>query len=317
MFVRRSPVALGALACAVGLPLTSCAPPGRDDSVAAGFYALAWTTEQVAAGHWDVVNLTSPGAEPHDLELDIRTTALISEAPLIVLESGMQPAVDAAVRENATGEVIDAADVVTLRPSTDHASTHEAEHESEHGDENGDEHDGHDHGDLNPHFWLDPLLVADLADEVAARLADLDPEHEADYLDHAARTRTALEQLDQEYAEGLASCTRDTVVVTHDAFGYLEKYGLHVEPILGLSPDAEPTVAALARLKDLIRTEGVTTVFSEPLGSDQTASSLARSAGVKVGTLDPIEGPGQGDADSDYLSLMRTNLATLQEANDC
>ena len=33
--------------------------------------------------------------------------------------------------------------------------------------------------------------------------------------------------------------------------------------------------------------------------------------------LDPVEGLGDATADEDYLSLMRANLAALQEANDC
>ncbi len=64
---------------------------------------------------------------------------------------------------------------------------------------------------------------------------------------------------------GLADCERNTVVVSHDAFGYLSRYGLDIEPIAGLSPDAEPTPADLAELQELIDDDGITTVFSERL----------------------------------------------------
>jgi zinc transport system substrate-binding protein len=62
---------------------------------------------------------------------------------------------------------------------------------------------------------------------------------------------------------------------------------------------------------------GVTTIFTETLVSPAVAETLADEAGVSVATLDPIEGLTDETADEDYLSLMRANLAALQEANGC
>ena len=272
-------------------PLTGCA--AFDDGegglrLAASFYPLAYVTERVS-GH-DVDLLTTPGAEPHDFELTIRETAVVSQADLVVYESGFQPAVDSAVGEVAEGEALDAADVVDLRP----------------GDENG----------VDPHFWLDPLLMADLADGVAASLADVDPDHAATYRANAEELRGEMEQLDTAYAEGLAGCERSIVVVSHDAFGYLTRYGLELAPIAGLSPGAEATPAHLAQLEELVREQGVTTVFAETLGSSKMADTLAGDLGVRTEVLDPIEGVAE-DSDDDYETIMRRNLDALQEANGC
>ena len=277
----------------------------------AAFYPLAWVTGRVAGENYQVSNLTQPGGEPHDLELSIQETADVEQAPLVVFEHGFQPAVDAAVEQNAEGAVLDVTDVVDLRPFADHAGEDHGDHAA------GDEDAGHDHGDLDPHFWLDPLLMADVADAVADELADLDPDHAEEYAANAAAVRDELTTLDREYADGLADCALDTVVVNHDAFGYLARYGLHLEPIVGLTPEAEPTPADLARLQDLVRTEGITTVFAESLGSRKAADSLAGDLGVKVEVLDPIEGLSDQTADEDCLSLMRQNLTRLQEANQC
>ena len=65
------------------------------------------------------------------------------------------------------------------------------------------------------------------------------------------------------------------MVVSHDAFGYLAKYGLHLEPIAGLSPGAEPTPDDLGRLQTLIKDKGITTVFSETLASPKMSETLA------------------------------------------
>lgn len=280
---------------------------GNGHRIVASFYPLAYAAERVAGDHYDVVNLTQPGQEPHDLALDVKETAEIAEADLLVVEHGLQPAVDASVEENADGEVLDVADVVALRPADEHADEHDDE-------EAGEE---HDHGELDPHFWLDPLLMADLGDAIAQQLADLDPDHADEYADNAAALRADLEGLDREYVDALSDCALDTVVVNHDAFGYLERFGLRFEPIAGLSPGAEPTPADLSRLEQLIEDTGVTTVFSEALVSPKAAETLADDLDIVAEVLDPIEGLTDQTEDEDYLSLARRNLTLLEEANQC
>ncbi|MDT0203294.1 metal ABC transporter substrate-binding protein [Nocardioides sp. AE5] len=310
------PLALGA-----SLLLSGCGAFSDDVEVdqtriTASFYPLAYAAERVAGDHFEVINLTQPGVEPHDLELSVRQTAQVADARLVVYSTGIQSAVDKAVEQNAAGDVLDAAEVITLRE-------YGAEHD--HGDEHGDEehdhehHEGHDHdhGEHDPHFWLDPLLMADFADAIADRLADIDPDHAADYTANAEAFRTELEQLDAAYADGLANCQRHLVVVNHDAFGYLARYGLEFESITGLSPGAEPTASEKARIQDLIRAEGLTTVFSETLASKKSAESMAADLGITTGVLDPIEGPGDANSSDDYVSLMEKNLEALKEANAC
>lgn len=303
---------IGAVTLALGT--TGCAALGDDTSglqVAAAFYPLEYVADRVAGDHADVETLTTLGQEPHDLELNIKETALIAEAELVVYEEGLQPAVDDAVAQNAAGEVLDAAAVVGLQPFEQHE-----EHAGE--DAGHSEDDGHDHeGDLDPHFWLDPLKMAELGDVVADRLAELDADHAEQYRTDAASLRDDLEVLDRDYADGLADCEIDTIVVSHDAFGYLGRYGVEVAPVAGLSPDAEPTPAVLAQLQQLIADDGITTVFSERLASPRLTESLADDTGVRTAVLDPIEGLTEETAEEDYLSLMRANLAAIRTANRC
>ncbi|WP_310529648.1 metal ABC transporter substrate-binding protein, partial [Nocardioides sp.] len=231
--------------------------------------------------------------EPHDLELGIAQTAALDRADVVVFEHDFQPAVDEAIANVATGVEVDAAEVVDLRA------------------------DASDPGEHDPHFWLDPLLMADLGDAVAEALAEADPAGAADYAAKAADIRADLEGVDAAYTRALASCERTTMVVTHEAFGYLERYGLHFEGIVGLTPDAEPTPAAIARLQELIAEEGITTVFSERLASTAMADALAADTDVTTAVLDPIEGPAEGEAGSDYVALMEQNLAALRKAGAC
>ena len=277
--------------------LTGCgalADTGSGVEVAAGFYPLQYVAERVAGDQAKVEVLTQPGGEPHDTTLSVRETALVAEADVLVVAGGVQPAVDDAVATAAEGGTV----VDTSSPDFESRSTPAIRSD-------------------DPHFWLDPLLMADLGDEVAEALVDTDPDHADTYRNNATDLRADLQRLDRAYEEGLADCSRTTVVVSHDAFGYLDRYGLEFAPIAGLSPGAEPTPADLAQLQDLIRAEGITTVFSERLVSPRVAESLASDLDIRTAVLDPVEGLSDETEDEDYLSLMRANLAALQKANGC
>ena len=307
----------------VGLLLasTGCAALADNDTsgvqVAAAFYPLQYVVERVAGPYADVVGLTTPGKEPHDLEPTIKETADIAQADLVVHEADFQASIDAAIEQNATGEVIDAAAVVGLRPFSS---------DDQHGDGDGDgdgdgeseDHTDHDHeGGLDPHFWLDPLRMATLGDAIAASLSEIDPTNADAFDANAAALRNDLERLDAAFTTGLADCERSTIVVSHDAFGYLTQYGLELAPVAGLSPDAEPTPADLGRLRQLIEEDGITTVFGERLASPRLTQTLADDAGMRTAVLDPIEGLSDETSEEDYLSLMEENLAALREANAC
>src|SRR4051812_17688839 len=131
---------------------TSAAADGKLRVVAA-FYPLQYVAERVGGEHAQVVDLTQPGAEPHDLEIPPRQTAEIVDADLVVYEKDFQPAVDDAIEQNATGRTIDAAEVAGLEPM-DHDGHDHGSEDSSAGEES------HEHGDRDPHFWQDPLRLA-------------------------------------------------------------------------------------------------------------------------------------------------------------
>lgn len=295
--------------------LVSCgdtAGSADDDlSVVAAFYPLEWVAERVAGDQADVTSLTSPGAPPHDAELSVRQTAEVIEADLLVHLAGFQPAVDDALTQADGVPVVDAADSAELIPLSEDAHAHAEDDDFVEAEEDPS-------SPKDPHFWLDPLRLAAVAEDVADTLAETDPEHANVYADNLADLLQQLETLDEEITTGLQDCARDSVVVSHNAFQYWAiHYGLHMHPIAGLSPEAEPSPEHVAELQELIRSEGITTVFSETLASPKMADTLSSDLGLETAVLDPVEGLGEETADEDYLSLMRQNLAALQEANGC
>jgi zinc transport system substrate-binding protein len=313
--VRTPVLSSTALLLAGAMALSGCSSSADGSGsvkVTAAFYPLQYAAQRVAGDHATVENLTRPGAEPHDLELSIKEIADVSDSDVVVYEKGLQASVDEAVGENSDGQVVDAAAAAGLEPFG-HDGHDDADHS---GAEAGSE-DDHGSDELDPHFWADPLKLAAVGDAIADALAKADPDNQADYHANADALRADLVALDKEFAKGLTGCERNTIVVSHNAFGYLAKYGLYMEPIAGFSPDAEPTPADLARLETLIQNDGITTVFSETLVSPKMSETLANDLGIESAVLDPIEGLSDQTADEDYLSLMHSNLAAIEKANGC
>jgi len=318
----------GALA-ATGLLLSACgssaASPaaggegGGGVQVVAAFYPLQFVTERVAGDLAAVTNLTPPGAEPHDLELAASDVAALSDADLVVYESGLQAAVDDALESAGTTAYDASADAdldLTYEGEHEHEGEEHAEEDAE--GEHEEEHAAGEEQQTDPHFWLDPLRVAAVGDAVADHLSDVDPDHAEDYASGAASLRGDLEALDAELTAGLASCASTDLVTSHEAFGYLaERYGLTQVGISGLSPDEEPTAARLAEVADFVTENGVSTIYFETLVSPDIAETVAAETGAATAVLDPLEGLTDESAGSDYLEVMRANLQALRTGQSC
>ncbi|MEV4741472.1 metal ABC transporter substrate-binding protein [Streptomyces sp. NPDC049555] len=312
---RRISVAAVALAATLGLvSLTACSAVTAGDGkkngklqVIASFYPMEFLAQQVGGRHVDVTGLTKPGVEPHDLELTPRQTGSLADAGAIVYLKGLQPAVDAAIKQSGNKHVADAASFTHLEKHGAEAGGHE--------DEGADEHHDHDGAGTDPHVWLDPVRYAQVARGVAKTLGEADPEHRADYAHNADELAKRLDTLNNDFAAGLKNRASDTFITTHAAFGYLaERYGLVQEAISGVDPESEPSAARMKQLHRLAEDHHVSTVFFETLASPATAKTLAGDLKLKTDVLDPLEGITDASRGRDYFGVMKANLAALQKA---
>ena len=271
-------------------------------SVVASFYPVAFAAQKVGETRVAVANLTPVGAEPHDIELNSdQIDRLLVAKVAFVLGSGFQPAVEKAAdrRDGAT---------VELLPKLVDAKGRKVAKEGQ-------------SGGLDPHVWLDPVLMAQLVGEVERGLAAADPKGASSYEKNTRALQDQLSALDARYRRRLTGCARNLLVTSHEAFGYLAtRYGLRQEGVAGLSPDAEPDPARLGELAQLARDKGVTTVFTEETVSPRIAQTLARDAGgLRTGVLSPLESLSKKERDdkADYFTLMDANLEKIATALGC
>jgi zinc transport system substrate-binding protein len=288
--------------------LTGCGGTSSDDgklSVVSAFYPLQFISERVGGDVVSVTNLTKAGAEPHDVELNAGQVGQIADAGLVVYLSGFQPAVDDAVKQNGADRAFDAASAVQLL-TAEEADAHAGEEEGHAEESTG----------TDPHVWLDPTRLATIADKLAERLGQADPDHAADYTSRAAALRAELTTLDSEFTKGLRTCAHREIVTSHTAFHYLaDRYDLDQIGITGIDPEAEPSPQRLAAVAAEAKELGATTIFFETLVSPKVAETIAQEVGAETAVLDPLE--GLTDENLDYFTVMRGNLATLTKALEC
>lgn len=302
MRTRARHLIAGLVVTGVAAALGACGAPDQEAAhgsvqVHASFYPLQFVAERVGGDHVDVTTMTPPTVDPHNLELSPAQLRDLGSADLVVYLSGFQNAVDEAVTTIDQGRVLDVAAAARMERSP-----------------NGLGAASREGAQLDPHFWLDPTRLAAVADELAAQLSATDPDGAEAYAANAAGLGVELEEIDRAYREGLASCAGATLVVSHEAFGYLaERYDLVQVGISGINPEAEPSPARLREVRAVIEDSGVRTLFFEVLTSPKVTQALADDAGVRTDRLDPVE----GHVDADYLDVMRANLTALERGLVC
>ena len=311
-----SALGLGAGAALLAACGEGAATDGDGLSVVTSAYALSFLVTRIGGEHVALTDLTTPGADAHGLELSVKQTMLVEEADLVLQIPGFQTALDDAIASQGGDKVLDVSSVITLLPA-DAGSVeegHAGESEEEHAEE-GDSHEGHDHGPNDPHFWHDPVRMADLGDAIAARLGELSPEHAEEFTSAAATVREELEQLDAELTSAFEEVAdeRRTFITSHAAYTYLaDRYDLHQVGISGIDPETEPSPQRLLALETVVRDEEVTTIFFEATASPKVAQTLADNLGIDSAELDNLE--TQQSPEADYPAVMRSNCTALAES---
>lgn len=309
---------LSALVCACTLSLsllTGCgtqpADTATDDGrlrVLTSFYPMYDFACKIGGDCIDVTNMVPSGTEPHDWEPSTNDLKNLEKADVFIYNGAdMEPwADDLLVSRSDTLHVVEASENVELR-------TTDGEHEHAHEHEGADHH----HGDFDPHVWLDPENAKIEMEAIRDALCAADPENSTVFQSNYEKYAAELDALDAEFREKLAPLPNRTIVVAHEAFGYLcDAYGLTQVGIEGLSPDSEPDPGRMAEVIDFVREHSISTIFFEELVSPKVAEAIASETGAQAKMLSPLEGLSdeQAAAGADYFSVMHDNLAALMEA---
>lgn len=182
----------------------------------------------------------------------------------------------------------------------------------------GHEHAGHSHTEgMDPHVWLDPILVKQYVNRIREALAREDQANAARYAERTTAYQGTLDELDVWIRTEIGTIPegRRMIVTFHNAFQYFaNRYGLTVKGYVVASPGKEPSAKALAELVRRIHQDRVPAVFAEADFNPKILETLGRDAGVKVVTNLHDGSLSAGPPADTYLNLMRHNTTQIVNA---
>ncbi len=187
----------------------------------------------------------------------------------------------------------------------DHA---EHDHEGHHHDDEHAEHDHHDdchhHDGKDPHIWLSPLLVKQMALTIKDELIELDPDGRKVYEENLLAFHQKLDSLDAFIRTTLAPVKGTELFVFHPAFGYFtDEYGLIQKPVE--TGGKEPSARDLAKLIEEAREHKPKVIFVQPQYATKSAEALAAQINCAVVPINPLP--------EDYFKEMREMCTKIHE----
>ncbi len=219
--------------------------------------------------------LLKSNASPHDYALRPSDIKKVASADLVIWYGhDLEPFLEKVVTEGKNTLTISKIPDLPLR-----------EFESEH----SHQHDGHDHGNHDPHFWLGVEPIKQVAIAVTDKLAEVDPSNAAKYRENLTLFETQLSATSREIEQQLAPVKDRGYFVFHDAYGYFEEqYTLNKLGHFTVSPDRKPGAKTLIEIRKALSSGDVACVFSEPQFTPAVVESVMRGSQVNKGELDPL-----------------------------
>ena len=286
-------------------------------NVVTTFLPITLFTRAVAGECATVTALIPPNLGPHDFQARPGDIALLSKASVLVkngleMEHFLDKLTESAGNDDLT--IIDTSAGIAVIESDEEEDHHDDHHDDIHDDHGQPE--GHDHGDVNPHIWLDPLRAVQQVETIRDGLVDADPSCKEGYTTRAAAYTTQLKQLNSEIAAQLKPYRGKTFIAFHDFAPYFaQRYELKADYVVDV-PEINPTPADLQRVSEQVKSTQLKALLSEPQEGASSFNALAEDLGVTVITFDPLEtGSEQASQNPEtYLEVMRRNVVALLQA---
>ncbi len=308
-------------------PTEKAATGTKKLSIYTTVYPLQYFTERIGGEYVDVKSIYPAGADEHTFDPTQKDMMALADSDLFFyIGLGLEGFVENAektmknehVKMFATAEAIP--DVML-----DEGHSDEDHGDEDHSDEGHDEdaehdeqgHEGHDHGSIDPHVWISPLLSVELAISIKDALIASKPEMKDEFEKNFEQLKAELIELDSKFKGMASNAPSKTFFVSHASFGYLaDSYGLEQVAIAGLNSQSEPSQKQLAQIVKEAKDKDIHYVLFEQNVSSKLTDVVRKEIGAEslmlhnlgILTVDDVKN------NEDYFSLMEQNIETLKKA---
>ncbi|KGP91625.1 adhesin [Pontibacillus chungwhensis BH030062] len=288
---------------------SACSSNTKNDSSIEGLtiytsiYPIEYFTEKIGGNTVDVESIYPPGADAHTFEPTAKTMAQLAESDaFFYLGAGLEGFAESAAKSLNNENV----SLVEL-----------GIHESlfSHVDNKEEGHEGHSHGDKDPHIWLDPVRAKEMASYIKEELIELNPEDKELYKENFNKLSKDLTALHEDFQSVVENADHNKFLVAHGAYGYWEeRYGVEQISVNGISPSSEPSQKDIERLILTGKKENIDYMIFEKNVSNEIATIVQQEIGAEALSIHNLSVRMREDIDeeNDYFDLMRQNLNVLK-----
>ncbi|MEQ1949786.1 zinc ABC transporter substrate-binding protein AztC [Mesorhizobium sp. CN2-181] len=302
--------------------------------VVASFSIIADFAKNVGGDKVEITTLVGPNGDAHVYEPKPADAVAMSKADVVLVnglhfEGFLARLVETSSSKASVVELTKGIKPLKMKAEfaeeEDHgghaAATEEANHDHEEAAEADRDHaakGGDDHGDIDPHAFQSVANAKTYVANIADAFCHADNASCEAYKSNASNYLATLDALDVEVKAAVASIPADkrTIITSHDAFGYFEhEYGLTFHAPEGISTEADPSAADVAKLIKQVRQDRASAIFLENITNPRLIEQIASETGLKIGgelysdALSDADGPA-----ATYVDLMRHNIATIKGA---
>lgn len=262
---------------------------------------------EVAGNQADVHLMVGSSEDAHHYEPSAKAVTTVNEADAFIYSSDEMEfwASDLlTVIENEDLHIVELADELNL----------EIEDRDVHHEETDDH--GHDHGDIDPHIWLDPVSVKGQIPMLIELLSEIDPSGKSVYQKNGENFSKDLEELDASFKQVFDEAKNRSFVVQHKAFGHLAKrYDLTQLSVGGLSTEVEPNPKELIKVINFVDEKNTEVIFYQSGNTSAVAETIAAETDAEIAVLYDLENKPEGIEESGniYLKAMYHNLEELKK----
>ena len=241
--------------------------------------------QKIVKDKFDINVMVKPGASPHTYEPKSSQMKSLSNS-MIYFYTGVS-------FENAwldkfklsAKNTIFVDTAVGIEKLAMEAHSHEGEEHNEHKDEA--KHD-HENEALDPHIWLDPILVKIQAKNIYDAIVKIDSQNSDFYKTNYEEFLKELDLINNELETILKPYENRAFMVFHPSWGYFAKR-YNLEQISVEVEGKEPKPNELVELIKDAKIHDIKIVFVSPQFSQKTAKTISSSINAKVVSIDALD----------------------------
>ena len=244
--------------------------------------------EKIAKDKVDVNLMVKPGFSPATYEPKVSQMKKLTKSDIYFSIGVPFEKVWLKKFENANEnmEIIDTTKGIKKLAMAKHTHGEEEHGHEEHGHDDNKK-DKHEHTGLDPHVWLDPVLVKTQAKNILDALIKHDSKNSEFYTNNYNTFVKELDELNHEIHEILEPYEHKEFMVFHPSWGYFAKR-YHLEQLSIEVEGKEPKPNELVEIINDAKKHNIKIVFVAPQFSQNSAKTISKSLNGTVAVINPL-----------------------------